>query len=35
MLEGYSYDEPWPDVVRGYSLRYADQERKAALEKLG
>ena len=35
MLEGYTYDEPWPDQVRGFSLRYSDPERKAELAKLG
>ena len=26
MLEGYTYDEPWPDDVRGLVLRYASKE---------
>lgn len=35
MLEGYTYDEPWPERIRGFSLKYADPERKAELAKLG
>jgi hypothetical protein len=26
MLEGYTYDEPWPDDVRGLVLTYASKE---------
>lgn len=26
MLEGYTYDEPWPDEVRGLVLTYASNE---------
>lgn len=26
MLEGYTYDEPWPDEVRGLLLTYASKE---------
>ena len=26
-LEGYSYDEPWPEVVRSFMLRYRDARR--------
>ena len=33
-LEGYSYDEPWPDHVTDFSLRYSDPDRKAELAKL-
>src|SRR5271168_1901150 len=25
MLEGYTYDEPWPDEVRGLVLRYSTE----------
>lgn len=35
MLEGFSYDEPWPKQIRGFSLRYSDPERKSELAKLG
>lgn len=28
MLEGYTYDEPWPDEVRGLVLTYALKERR-------
>jgi hypothetical protein len=35
MLEGFSYDEPWPNEIRGFSLRYLDPERKSELAKLG
>ncbi len=34
MLEGYTYDEPWPDRVTDFSLRYSDPSRKAELAKL-
>lgn len=34
MLEGYTYDEPWPDRIRGFSLEYSEPERKAELAKL-
>ena len=26
-LEGFTYDEPWPDRIGGYSLRYMNEER--------
>jgi hypothetical protein len=29
MLEGYSFEEPWPEVVREFSLRYSDPSRGA------
>jgi hypothetical protein len=35
MLEGYTYDEPWPEEIRDFSLRYSDPDRKAELSKLG
>ena len=35
MLEGYSYEEPWPEHVIGFTLRYGDPERKTILSKLG
>ena len=35
MLEGYTYDEPWPDQIRGFSLKYTNPNRKAELAKLG
>ena len=34
-LEGFTYDEPWPDEIRRFSLKYSDPERKAELAKLG
>ena len=34
MLEGYTYDEPWPDQVLDFSLKYSDPARKAELAKL-
>lgn len=34
-LEGFTYDEPWPERIRSFSLKYADPERKAELAKLG
>ena len=27
MLEGYSYDEPWPSSVEGFALHYSSGER--------
>ena len=27
MLEGYTYDEPWPDEVRNLTLSYSDESR--------
>jgi hypothetical protein len=35
MLEGFTYDEPWPEQSRGFSLSYLDPERKSELAKLG
>jgi len=26
MLEGYTYDEPWPDEVRGLVLTYSTKQ---------
>jgi hypothetical protein len=34
MLEGYSYDEPRPDRVTNFSLKYEDPSRKEELAKL-
>jgi hypothetical protein len=34
MLEGFTYDEPWPDSVRGFSLSYIDPSRKEVLARL-
>ena len=34
LLEGYTYDEPWPNPVRGYSLTYSDPIRKLELARL-
>ena len=34
LLEGYAYDEPWPDRVTEFSLRYSDPSRKLELAKL-
>lgn len=34
-LEGYTYDEPWPETVEAYSLRYSDPSREAEFGKLG
>jgi hypothetical protein len=28
MLEGYSYDEPWPNVIRNAKLRYRREPRE-------
>jgi hypothetical protein len=35
MLEGYSYEEPWPDHIDQFSLKYSDPNRRAVLAKLG
>jgi hypothetical protein len=34
-LEGYSYDEPWPDPVGEFSLRYLEPNRHSVLAQLG
>lgn len=34
MLEGYSYEEPWPENVDEFSLRYSHPDRRAELAKL-
>lgn len=34
MLEGYSYDEPWPEVVTEFSLRYVDASRGSLTSEL-
>jgi hypothetical protein len=34
-LEGYSYDEPWPETIGEFSLKYASPDRKKELAKLG
>lgn len=31
MLEGFSYDEPWPEVVGNFELRYRSEPRRLAL----
>lgn len=33
-LEGFTYDEGWPEQIHGFSLRYTDPERKEVLGKL-
>lgn len=34
-LEGYTYDEPWPETVGVYTLRYSSPSREAEFAKLG
>ena len=34
-LEGYTYDEPWPKLIRKFALKYSDPQRRAELAKLG
>jgi len=29
MFEDSTYDEPWPEWIRSFSLKYTDPERKA------
>jgi len=35
MLEGYTYEEPWPSQIDSYRLKYATTERRAAKKALG
>jgi hypothetical protein len=35
VLEGYSYDEPWPEHVGEFSLTYSHADRSTVLAKLG
>jgi hypothetical protein len=35
MLEGYSYEEPWPDEIREFSVSYLDPARTSVLATLG
>ena len=35
MLEGYSYDVPWPEVIAEFSVRYSGPTRTALLAQLG
>ena len=35
MLEGYSYEEAWPEDIRHFSLNYLRADRAAELAKLG
>ena len=35
MLEGYSYDEPWPGHVGEFALVYSRSDRSSVLAKLG
>jgi hypothetical protein len=34
MLEGYTYDEPWPDVIESFELRYSDPGRSSVARAL-
>ena len=34
MLEGYSYEEPWPTEIRNFALRFSKADRSAVLSKL-
>jgi hypothetical protein len=34
MLEGYSYEEPWPEEIREFSVNYLDPDRKLTLANL-
>jgi hypothetical protein len=34
MLEGYSFEEPWPEHVRRFSLRFAKADRSSTLSQL-
>jgi hypothetical protein len=35
MLEGYSYEEDWPEEVGDFSISYASPARKGVLARLG
>lgn len=35
MLEGYSYEEAWPDRIARFTLSYTGKDRSAELSKLG
>lgn len=35
LLEGYTYDEPWPTQVDEFALRYSDPERKGLSKVFG
>jgi len=35
MLEGYSYEEPWPEEIEDFTLSYGDPARKSVLASLG
>jgi hypothetical protein len=34
-LEGFSYDETWPEVISSFALRYPDPARRSVLDHLG
>ena len=34
-LEGYAYDEPWPEKITEFSLSYLELDRRSVLAKLG
>ncbi len=34
MLEGYSYEEPWPESIGNFSLSYSNPDRTVELGKL-
>jgi hypothetical protein len=35
MLEGYSYEEPWPEAIEEFTLSYMDPTRTSVLASLG
>ena len=34
VLEGFTYEEVWPNTIEEFSLRYSDPARRSVLEKL-
>jgi hypothetical protein len=34
MLEGYSFEEPWPATIASFALAYSSNDRRRALTKL-
>lgn len=35
VLEGYTFDEPWPQEVQSFSLAYSEPTRSGVLSRLG
>lgn len=35
MIEGYSFEEPWPEEIKAFTLSYVEPDRKSVLASLG